>query len=147
MTAQDFSSLKYFSYKSIQHIPNENIPLIKVELFRKVDTFRDIVQNRMNIICVTSGKHETGSVHYLGQALDFVFMDVPEPSIQKIIQTAAIVGLSGLGFYWNGQAMSYHLDIGHNLFTLWRGWKAQVDANIPWVYLPLLADITKSCVL
>jgi hypothetical protein len=64
---------------------------------------------------ITTGEHKSWQ-HPNGTAVDVCFRDVGSPVVPKqLVYAAEDVGFRGIGLYYNGAAISMHLDLGPDI--------------------------------
>lgn len=145
MTSTDFKKLKYFDENEITRIPGEDLARIKFPTIRALDYFRGGIMYPVAILAIVSGRHTLGSKHPNGTEADIRIIADEQPSIEEILWVAAKCGFTGAGFYWNGACESYHLGMGYDKPTTWRGWKPMpgkpFSRESEWLYAPLIGDI------
>ena len=129
MKITDFYKLKYF--KPAEILNNcDHLDLLDFEVIEKLDKLRLKLGVAVNILSLTNGKHENGSLHYSGKAVDF--FTKAEPSL--VLKHSLSVGFTGFGYYTNEKGVkSYHCDI-RDEYAFWRA----VKKDGKWVYKGLL---------
>jgi hypothetical protein len=131
MLVEDFDKLHNF--KSNEKVlsgeklsVSENISKVKDIVMILVDDWVSFVKkyyrNRIStctIHCITSGKHESGSAHYSGMAVD---CHITGLSLFEMVVTATMFPFKGIGFYPFQNTPFVHVDLkdrGNGRKTLW----------------------------
>jgi len=95
----DWKNVKYFS-------PQENwgnVDQISYPLILELDAFRHKINTPIFISCGTQGKHENGSYHYQGLALDILFPEKEKKDIPNLFLLALKFKFNGIGIYTDWQ--------------------------------------------
>jgi hypothetical protein len=95
-----------------------------------LQSFRTIIIKPVHLIHngITTGNHHAKE-HPDGKAVDFYLDNTTSPCEAVFAMIRA--GFNGVGYYYNGQAYSYHGDIRQSR-AMWRGTKTRIDEE--WKY-------------
>lgn len=118
-----WEQLKHFTKSEAWGEPDKMNPRLLLEL----DAFREYLNAPIFISCGTQGRHENGSQHYIGNAVDIVLMS-QKFALLDVYLMAERFKFNGIGVYpfwkYNGQAYGgLHLDVGERVGR-WIGYPA-----------------------
>jgi len=123
MESKDWEQIRNFK----EHERWGDKSLIRIELIKELDDFRDYINSPVFISCGTQGQHSPNSLHYTGMAVDVMFPKLKAKDLPDLLLTAMRFNFSGIGIYphWTlkGDAIGgMHLDIRRSLIkSLWIG--------------------------
>lgn len=131
MRPEDFQNVRKFTQAEVEAIPGEKIERIQAKTIYRLDEFRRLISRRVRPLCFTTGTHSS-EWHPNGEAVDF-FLDMRDGPIDVTWIFVCLVraGFTGIGVYWNGSVMSFHVDTRPD-FIAWTARKEPGDSK--WEY-------------
>lgn len=123
MYAWQFTGIRYFTAKEVRRT-GADLRDVKRRLLVTLDKFRHEVGRPVSLLPngMTTGHHQSWT-HVAGIAADIAFHDGESPvSPVHYTMVAIACGFRGVGWYWNGTALSAHLDLGTG-YRQWARWR------------------------
>lgn len=139
MFEKDLLFCPHFSKNEILNT-GARIDEIDAELMQRMENLRVMLNRRIYLMFITTGRHATYSYHYTGKAVDFYLN--PEDGVidpSRLIEAALSCGFKGIGVYYNGTAYSFHVDIRFPYTNIW----CAIPSTNPkekWTYMPINKD-------
>ncbi len=123
MYAWQFNGIKHFTADEVRNT-GACLKDVKRQLLVHLSKFRSEIGRPVALLPngMTTGKHKSWT-HREGLAVDIAFYDGGGPIYPVQYTMMAIAcGFRGIGWYWNGTALSAHLDLGTG-YRQWGRWR------------------------